>query len=107
MQNFRIREGSKKNVKVWSLTILRCPPPPPPESHLWSPYCNFFNFFFSARNGTYNIINGFLLKTKSTLLANMQVRSLWKAVRLLFRYNYKLSIIEDVYNVLKNNGVLQ
>ena len=22
----------------------------------------------------------------------------------LFRYNYKLSIIEDVYNVLKNNG---
>ena len=21
-----------------------------------------------------------------------------------FRYNYKLSIIEDVYNVLKNNG---
>ena len=26
---------------------------------------------------------------------------------LLFRYNYKLSIIEDVYNVFKNNGVLQ
>ena len=24
-----------------------------------------------------------------------------------FRYNYKLSIIEDVYNVFKNNGALQ
>ena len=23
-----------------------------------------------------------------------------------FRYNYKLSILEDVYNVFKNNGVL-
>ena len=35
----------------------------------------------SARNGTYNIKNGFVLKKKITLLANMHVRSLWKAVR--------------------------
>ena len=35
----------------------------------------------SARNGTYNIRNGYILKKKCILLANMQVRSLWKVVR--------------------------
>ena len=36
-------------------------------------------------------------------LSNVLNRLMW----LLFRYNYKLSIIEDVYMFKKNNGVLQ
>ena len=34
--------------------------PPLPEAHLWSPYCDLKKK--SARNGTYTIKNGFLLK---------------------------------------------
>ena len=50
-----------------------------PLKHIYGPLTVIF--FYSARNGTYNIINGFLLKTKSILLANMKVRSLCKVVR--------------------------
>ena len=72
--------------------------PPLPEAHLWSPYCNKKKKKKkSARNGTYNIKNGFLLKKKSTLLANMQVRSLWKAVRPPSEAFY----ISQLSNVLK------
>ena len=61
-----LREGSQKNGHF--MVFDHTPLTPPPE-HIYSPLvANFFNNFFSARNGTYNIINGFLLKKKSILL---------------------------------------
>ena len=44
--------------------------------------------------------------TKWDILPQLSKCFKWINV-IFFRYNYKLSIIEDVYNVLKNNGVLQ
>ena len=62
LQKIWLREGFQKNGQsmVFDHTLLTSP-----ETHLWFPYCNFFKF--SARNGTYNIINGFVLKKKSIL----------------------------------------
>ena len=55
---------------------------PPSLKHIYGPLvCDFFKTLFSVRNGTYSIKNMFVLKKKSILLTNMQVRSLWKVVR--------------------------
>ena len=48
---------------VLNMVIDHTPLTPPPLKHIYgSLYCNFLKHFFSARNGTYNIKNDFLLK---------------------------------------------
>ena len=71
-------KGPKKNghFMVFDHTLLT-----PPLKHIYGPLVANLKKKKSARNGTYNIRNGFLLKKKSILLANIQVRSLWKVVR--------------------------
>ena len=55
---------------------------PPSLKHIYGPLItNKKKIIIIKKNGTYNIINDFLLKKKTIFLANMQVRSLWKVVR--------------------------
>ena len=76
-----VREGSqKKNVKMW--VFDRTSLTPPPLKHIWGPLtANFFNHFFPQKIGYITLKMDFYWRKKSILLANMQVRGLWNAVR--------------------------